>query len=42
MENAIFSGGTAAVCTLKLDQEPSDKMMKEIRRNPDIIQASLT
>jgi len=42
MENAIFSGGTAAVCSLKLDQKPSDKALKNITDNPDVIQASLT
>jgi D-3-phosphoglycerate dehydrogenase len=42
MENAIFSGGTAAVCTLKLDQKPETKTISRISENPDIIQVSLT
>ena len=42
MENAIFSGGTAAVCTLKLDDEPTAPVLDQIRGNPDVIQASLT
>jgi len=42
MENAIFSGGTAAVCTLKLDQKPETKTINRISENPAIIQVSLT
>jgi D-3-phosphoglycerate dehydrogenase len=42
MENAIFSGGTAAVCTLKLDQKPEQDTISRISENPDIIQVSLT
>lgn len=42
MENAIFSGGTAAVCTLKLDQKPNNETVKKISKNKDIIQVSLT
>ena len=41
MENAIFSGGTAAVCTLRLDQKPEKDTMSRIRENADIIQVSL-
>ena len=42
MENAIFSGGKAAVCTLKLDEEPSADVVAGINRDPNIIQAALT
>lgn len=42
MENAVFSGGTAAVCTLKLDDEPADAVLGRIRDADDIIQAALT
>jgi D-3-phosphoglycerate dehydrogenase len=41
MENMIFSGGTAAVCTLKLDEKPGSETVSRIRENPDIIQVSL-
>lgn len=41
MENAVFSGGTAAVCTLKLDEKPSEAVMAKIRDGEDVIQASL-
>lgn len=42
MENAIFSGGTAAVCTLKLDQKPNSETVRKIGQNKDIVQVSLT
>lgn len=42
MENAIFSGGTAAVCTLMLDQKPSAAVVETINAAEDVIQASLT
>lgn len=42
MENAVFSGGTAAVCTLKLDDEPAHAVLERIRDADDIIQAALT
>ena len=42
MENAIFSGGKAAVCTLKMDEEPGKKLIDRIKANPDIIQVSRT
>jgi len=41
MENSIFSGGRAAVCTLKLDDKPSADVMKKIRSIENIIQVSL-
>ena len=41
MENVIFSGHAAAVCTLKLDEKPTESVLKTINSNPDIIQVSL-
>jgi len=41
MENSIFSGGRAAVCTLKLDDKPSAEVMNKIRSIEHIIQVSL-
>jgi len=41
MENTIFSGQAAAVCTLKLDERPSESVLEAINANPDIIQVSL-
>ena len=41
MKNAIFSGQAAAVCTLKLDEKPSESTLRTINANPDIIQISL-
>jgi len=41
MENSIFSGGKAAVCTLKLDSEPAPEVLDRIRQGEHIIQAGL-
>ncbi len=41
MENSIFSGGRAAVCTLKLDDSPEDAVLAKIRGIENIIQVSL-
>jgi len=41
MENSIFSGQAAAVCTLKLDERPPESVLEAINANPDIIQISL-
>ena len=41
MENSIFSGGKAAVCTLKLDEKPSESVLANIGDNENIIQVSL-
>ena len=41
MDNSIFSGGRAAVCTMKLDDCPSDEVMEKIRNVEDVIQAAL-
>ena len=42
MENTIFSGGTAAVCTMKIDDEPGESVLAKIRGAADVIQAMLT
>jgi D-3-phosphoglycerate dehydrogenase / 2-oxoglutarate reductase len=41
MENSIFSGGRAAVCTLKLDDSPAESVLEKIRVNENIIQIAL-
>jgi D-3-phosphoglycerate dehydrogenase len=41
MENSIFSGGRAAVCTLKLDDKPDEAVMSKIRSIENLIQAVL-
>ncbi len=41
MENMIFEGGATASCTLRLDDMPSDAVLKAINQNADIIQVSL-
>lgn len=41
MENAIFSGGKAAVCTLKLATKPQSSIIQCIKENKDVIQAIL-
>lgn len=41
MENSIFSGGRAAVCTLKLDDSPAESVLDKIRANENIIQIAL-
>ncbi len=41
MENSIFSGGKAAICTLKLDEAPSAAVLEKIRNEENIIQVSL-
>ncbi len=41
MENSIFSGGKAAVCTLKLDDRPHDSVIKSISSREHVIQADL-
>lgn len=42
MENMIFEGGTTASCMLRLDDRPSDAALEKMRKNPVIIQVSLT
>lgn len=41
MENSVFSGGRAAVCTLKLDDSPEDSVLNKIRSIENIIQIAL-
>ncbi len=41
MENIIFTGQTAAHCTLKLDSRPSDKLVNRLGDENDIIQVAL-
>lgn len=42
MENSIFTGGQAAVCTLRLDDTPSEELLKRIRQGENIIQVILS
>jgi D-3-phosphoglycerate dehydrogenase len=42
MENAVFSGGKAAVCSLKLDERPADEVVARMNEDPSIIQAAMT
>lgn len=41
MENLVFEGGTAACCTLKLDQKPSVDIIAKIEAGENILSASL-
>lgn len=41
MENAIFEGGEAASCTLKLDDQPSAELVGKISTSEHVIQALL-
>lgn len=41
MENTIFDGGTAATCTLRLDDVPSEAMMQSLSDAKDVIQVLL-
>lgn len=41
MHNSIFEGGKAAVCTMKLDDMPSQSLLKRIREAGNVIQAVL-
>ncbi|OQY34337.1 MAG: hypothetical protein B6241_04975 [Spirochaetaceae bacterium 4572_59] len=41
MENSVFSGGQAAVCTLKLDASPSDSILEKVRGIKNVIQIAL-
>ncbi|HOW27559.1 MAG TPA: NAD(P)-dependent oxidoreductase [Elusimicrobiota bacterium] len=41
MENTIFTGGTAASCTLLLDSEPSAEILAQIGKDKNIMQVSL-
>ena len=37
MENAIFAGGSAACCSMRLDQQPSILMFAGLRKNENIL-----
>ncbi len=39
MQNDIFNGGTAAICSMKLDARPSPDLLKHIQKDTNIIQA---
>jgi D-3-phosphoglycerate dehydrogenase len=41
MQNTIFNGGHAAICTLKLDSNLSDELVVELNDNKEIIHAEL-
>jgi len=41
MQNSIFDGGKAAVCTIKLDGMPSDELIEKISASEDIINISV-
>ncbi len=41
MENMIFEGAHAASCTLRLDGEPSPRMIEQLRGNPAILHVTL-
>jgi len=41
MENTIFSGGTTASCTLKLDTAPDEESLQRIRTGEYVIQVAL-
>jgi len=41
MENHIFMGGQAAACSLKLDDTPSEDVLKRIGSSENVIQVSL-
>lgn len=41
MQNSVFNGGKAAVCTIKLDAKPEKDLIAKILENSDIINVSL-
>ena len=41
MENLVFEGGSAACCTLKLDQKPSDELVAKVASAENVLSASL-
>ena len=40
MENTIFAGGSAACCSMRLDQQPSILMLAALRKNENILHVS--
>ncbi len=41
MQNTVFSGGTTATCTLKLDSKPSEQVIRELNTGKEIIHVEL-
>jgi hypothetical protein len=41
MENTIFDGDKAALCTLKIDGSPDQKLIDTLSASPDNIQINL-
>ncbi len=41
MQNTVFSGGTTATCTLKLDSKPSEEVVRELNAGKEIIHVEL-
>ncbi|MCP4626387.1 MAG: hydroxyacid dehydrogenase, partial [bacterium] len=41
MENTVFEGSEAAICTLKLDDRPTEEQLDRIRKDESLIQISL-
>lgn len=41
MENTIFEGGKAAVCCLRLDEQPSSQLIEGLSRDPSILKITL-
>ena len=41
MQNTIFAGGSAATCSLRLDEVPHAEIVQALSANPDIIQVSV-
>ena len=41
MQNTVFSGGTTATCTLKLDSQPSEDVISELNEGKEIIHVEL-
>ncbi len=42
MENTIFEGARAAVCSLRLDAAPSEQLIASLSQNDDILQISVS
>jgi D-3-phosphoglycerate dehydrogenase len=40
MENTIFAGGSAACCSMRVDQQPSIMMLAALRKNDNILHVS--
>ena len=42
MDNTIFDGAYAAVCSLRLDAAPSERLVTSLNQNDDILQISVS